>query len=268
MGLPEVGRAPRMAARWDPSQYLRFEAERSQPCRDLIARVLPLAPARIVDLGCGTGTSTALLRAQWPGASTVGVDNSPEMLAAARRAGPEVTWTVADIATWATEAPYDLVFSNAALHWVPDHAALFPRLFAAVAPGGALAVQMPVNGDAPAHRRIREVAGSPRWTDRWPADLPGSHVGPTETYYDALAPMARTVELWRTEYVHVLPDAPAIVEWVKGTTLRPYLTALPTDAERTEFLGEITEGVRAAYPSRPDGSVLFPFRRLFLVARR
>jgi trans-aconitate 2-methyltransferase len=253
---------------WDPDQYLRFERERSLPCRDLIARIAATAPSTIIDLGCGTGTSTALLRAHWPAATVVGLDNSPEMIAAARPSDAGVDWVVGDLRTWTADQPFDLVFSNAALHWVPDHAELFARLFDQVAPGGTLAVQMPVNSESPAHRCIREVAVRSEWASRWGQGLALSRVEPPEFYYAALAPLAAGVELWATEYVHVLPDAAAILEWVKGTTLRPYLNVLPAPADRERFLAEILRGVTAAYPPQQDGRVLFPFRRLFLVAHR
>jgi trans-aconitate 2-methyltransferase len=253
---------------WDPDQYLRFERERSLPCQDLIARIAGRSPDRIIDLGCGTGTSTALLRARWPEAEISGLDSSPEMIAAARKRDSAVEWVLGDIDTWRVSVPYDLIFSNAALHWLPDHETLFPRLLQQVAPGGALAVQMPTNGHSPAHRCIREVAASPRWSSRWGSKAAGSKEVPPEFYFDLLAPQSVQVELWQTEYVHVLPDAAAILEWVKGTTLRPYLDALASPEDQEAFLGQIARGLEAAYPAQRDGQVLFPFRRLFLVAAR
>ncbi len=190
------------------------------------------------------------------------------MIEAARKGDPGIAWEAGDIAAWRPGAAFDLVFSNAALHWVPDHAALFPRLMGSVAAGGALAVQMPSNFDAGAHRAIAEVARSPAWAPRWPPELRPAHVGSPEEYYRVLAPHATSVEIWQTEYLHVLPDAAAILEWVKGTTLRPYLSALPAASERASFLGEVRQKVAVAYPPQPDGRVLFPFRRLFLIAHR
>ena len=253
---------------WDPSQYLRFERERTLPCRDLIARIGGPDPVRVVDLGCGSGTSTALLRERWPGAALVGVDNSAEMIAAARRSSVAAEWLVADIGSWQAAPPFDLVFSNAALHWLPDHERLFPHLLRQVAPGGTLAVQMPINFESPAHRAVREVAASPGWARRWPVDGAGPRVGSAESYYRLLAKEGPPPEIWQTEYVHVLPDAASILEWLKGTTLRPYLTVLSAPQDRDAFLAEIEELLRSAYPPQPDGRVLFPFRRLFLVARR
>jgi trans-aconitate 2-methyltransferase len=255
-------------ATWDPAQYLQFERERSQPARDLIARIADRSFPRIIDLGCGTGTSTFLLHQQWPSARITGLDSSASMIAAARKGNPGLDWIQEDIRTWTSPEPIDLVFSNAALHWVPDHDELFPRLVRNLAPGGTLAVQMPINSDSPAHRAIRTVAEASGWSTRWGPEPLRARVAPAERYYDLLAPHCSPVQLWETEYVHVMPSTAAIVEWVKGTTLRPYLDALPAKADQEEFLRQIGELVAAGYPLRPDGRVLFPFRRLFLVAVR
>ncbi len=152
---------------------------------------------------------------------------------------------------------------------MPDHAAVFPRLFSRLAPGGAFAVQMPGNFDAPAHCLMRELAESPAWRDRFPAGAVREwHVHELPDYYDILAPVAATVDLWLTEYQHLMPDAAGIVEWYKGTGLRPFLDALPDDKQRAEFTSQYLERIRRAYPARANGRVLFPFRRLFLIAYR
>lgn len=253
-------------AEWNPSQYLKFADERTRPAADLLARVPLAAPAMIVDLGCGPGNSTELLARRWPGARLTGVDNSAAMLESAAKAHPDWTWEEADIAAWSPRAPVDLIFANAALHWVPDHAALFPRLFGQVAPGGALAVQMPRNFDAPSHALMHRLADDPRWRDRL-AGAARRPVAAPARYYDLLAPLARRIDLWESEYMHVLEGPAAILEWVRGTGLRPYLDPLdkPEQAAFTErYLAALAEAYRPA----ADGKVLFPFRRLFLVAER
>jgi len=255
-------------AAWDPAQYLRFERERTQPCRDLVARIELADPRRVVDLGCGPGNSTAVLRARWPRSEVVGVDRSAEMLATARRSDPAVRWIESDAATWAPDGPVDLLFSNAALQWVPDHEHLFPRLLGLVAPGGAFAVQMPTNTDEPYQRAAGRLASSPTWSPFLAPLGSDFDTADPETYYDRLALRAARVDLWETRYVHVLDGPDAIVEWIIGTGLRPWLAALPDAAHRDRFLAEYRAEIRREYPVRAGGRVLFPFRRQFLVAYR
>lgn len=251
---------------WDSTQYLKFEAERTRPCRDLIAAIPLRAPARIIDLGCGPGNSTAALAARWPEASLTGIDSSSAMLDQARADYPQITWAEGDIATWAADTPFDLVFSNAALQWVPDHATLYPHLFAQVAPGGALAIQVPANIDATAHSLMRELAASPRWSPYFPAPVREWHAHPAEFYYDTLSPLTPHLDLWYTDYQHILAGPAAIAEWYRGTGLRPFLAPLPDDAARETFIADYIEGLTLRFPVRPDGRVLFPFRRLFVIA--
>jgi trans-aconitate 2-methyltransferase len=251
---------------WNPAQYLKFADERTRPAADLLARVPLAAPDDVVDLGCGPGNSTALLARRWPGARVTGVDSSASMLRRAAQDHPGPTWEQADIARWAAKAPVDLIFANAALHWLPDHPALFPRLFGELAPGGVLAVQMPRNFDAPSHALMREVAADPRWRDRL-ARAARHPVAEPARYYDLLAPLARRIDLWESAYVHVLDGVAAILEWVRGTGLRPYLEPLD-EAEQALFTERYLAALAGAYGPAADGRVLFPFRRLFLIAER
>lgn len=261
---------------WDANQYLQFAEERTRPCRELAARIDVESPESIVDLGCGPGNSTRVLADQWPDAQLTGIDSSQEMIAAAVRNWPQALspaprFEVGDIASWSVKAdePCDIVFSNAALQWVPDHAALYPQLMARVAPGGALAVQVPYNFDAPPHRLARAIAASPGWQNFFPAaGVREWHVHDAPFYYDAVAKLAARIDLWETEYLQVMSDAAAVVEWYKGTGLRPFLQALPSDAERERFLTVYHTRLRDAYEIRADGRILFPFRRLFLIAYR
>jgi trans-aconitate 2-methyltransferase len=248
---------------WNASQYLKFAAERTQPCRDLAARVDLARPRRIVDLGCGPGNSTEVLAARWPDAQLTGLDSSAEMIAQARASHPECQWVVSDIAGW-NQGEYDLVFSNAALQWLPEHAVLFPQLISRVADGGALAVQMPGNRDSAAHRLMRQVAAHFPATENVREWFTHS----LEFYYDVLAPHAARIHLWATEYIHVMDSPAAIVEWYKGTGMRPFLDALPGAGERERFLAMYLDAIGEAYPPRAAGQVLFPFRRIFLVAYR
>ncbi len=257
--------------KWDATQYLQFAEERTRPCRDLVARIAITSPRRGIDLGCGPGNSTQVLAERWPGRGAIGLDSSIEMIEAARRTAPERRWIVGEIAAWTADEGdvCDIVFSNAALQWVPDHARLYPQLLAHVAPGGALAVQVPNNIDAPAHAVARDLAASSAWGNRFPAaGVREWHVHDSGFYYDLLTPHAARIDLWETEYIHVMPAAEAIVEWYKGTGLRPFLEALSASEDRQQFLAAYLDAIRTAYPARANGHVLFPFRRLFLVAYR
>jgi trans-aconitate 2-methyltransferase len=253
---------------WDADLYLRFANERTQPAIDLLARVTLAAPARVIDLGCGPGNSTALLRARWPAAAVTGLDSSPQMIAAARKDSPDEEWVLGDIVTWIADPPYDLVFSNATLQWLPDHATLYPRLFAQVAPGGALATQIPVFHAMPVQRALVGVAADPAWRDRLEPATRALVAESPGFYYDILRPLVGRIDLWETEYHHILASTDAIVEWISATRLRPYLEALADDSERQEFLARLRAAVAAIYTPQRDGTVLFPFRRLFLVAYR
>lgn len=253
---------------WNSDQYLKFARERTQPAIDLARRVELDAPARAIDLGCGPGNSTRILAQRWPEAELTGLDRSAAMLAAARRELAAARWLEGDIAHWQADAPFDLVFSNAALQWVPDHAREFPRLLRQVAPRGALAVQMPANLEAAPHRLMRELAASPSWRSHFSVTPREWQVHAPEFYYDALAPHAARVDLWTTEYHHVLDGVDGVIEWYRGTGLRPWLEALPDEATRTQFLAAYRARLAPCFPPRADGRGLFPFRRLFVIAYR
>lgn len=254
--------------RWDPERYLDYSAERARPFHDLMGRVAATAPGLIVDLGCGPATLTATLAERWPGARVVGVDSSAEMLAAAgpaRAAGVELVQ--ADLREWRPPAPVDVLVSNATLQWVPRHLELLPRLLSYVAPGGWVALQVPGNFTAPSHALLHELADSPRWRSRLGGDRvqrPTAH--DAAGYVAAFAALECAVDAWETTYLHLLPGEDAVLEWMRGTGLRPVLEALDT-TERAEFVDHYGAALRAAYPRQPYGTVL-EFRRVFAVAQR
>jgi trans-aconitate 2-methyltransferase len=252
---------------WDPNQYLKFSDHRLRPAGDLLARIDLAAPGAVYDLGCGTGHLTLELKRRWPAAEVVGLDSSPEMLAKARETAPGLRFASADAADWRPEQPADLIFCNAVLQWLPGHERLFPRLIGLLAPGGVLAVQMPRNHRSPSHMLMREAATDGPWAAKL-ADVRGlDPVHDPAFYHRTLAPLAQGIDIWETEYLHLLTGADPVVEWTKGTGLRPYLDALP-GADREGFLAVYRRLVAAAYPREPDGRTLFPFRRIFVVARR
>lgn len=254
---------------WSATQYGKFEAERSRPAADLLARVATDGVTSVVDLGCGPGNSTELLADRFPLARIVGLDLSEDMLAAARARLPAVDFRRQEIATWQPEAPVDVVFANASLQWVPDHAALFPALLAGLSRGGTLAVQMPDNLDEPTHRLMRAVAADGPWADRM-ADVAATRAARHDPawYYALLGGHgARTIDVWRTTYHHPLAGAAAIVEWLKGTALRPFLARL-LPGETDAFLDRYRAALAGAYPELGGGMVLLPYPRLFIVATR
>jgi trans-aconitate 2-methyltransferase len=252
---------------WSPEQYLKFADHRLRPAVDLLNRVDAAAPGLVYDLGCGAGNVTRLLRARWPMARIVGVDSSREMLERAARSVPDVEWILADLATWQPEFAADVIYSNAALHWLDGHEALFPRLLAAVAPRGTLAVQMPRNHGAPSHTGMVAAARASPERARLEAVLRESPVRSPEFYWGLLAGAAATLDVWESEYLHALRGDAPVVQWTMGTALRPLLDALAEPA-RGAFLADYERRMAEAYPRREDGATLFPFRRLFLVATR
>lgn len=258
-------------AAWNSTQYLKFEKERNQPCVDLVQRISVAAPASIVDLGCGPGNSTQILRARWPAAQVTGVDSSEEMLATARRSHPSAEWSRADIREWVPTGSTAVVFSNAALQWLPDHRTLVPRLWSHVAPGGALAFQVPARTSpraawVEAFHAARATLGP---SDGPEENVNESHVLRLEEYYDLLASAgAQRVDLWDTEYDHVLAGPDSVVEWTRGTALRPFLAGLAGEPERERFLSAYRREIERQYPTRTGGSVVFPFLRRFVVAYR
>lgn len=256
-----------LAMPWSPEQYLKFADHRLRPAIDLLNRIDLPQPREIVDLGAGAGNVTRLLAARWPAARVLGVDASAAMLAKATEAPSSIVWERADLASWVPGRPPDLIYSNAALHWVGNHERLFPRLLAALAPGGVLAVQMPRNFSAPSHASIAEAARGGPWHSRLESLLRPPPTAEPGVYYSLLAPLARSLDLWETEYLHVLEGEDPVKEWTKGTWLAPLLDALE-EPERGAFEAHYARLVAAAYPRRADGRTLLPFRRLFLVATR
>jgi len=254
---------------WSPEQYEKFPEPRLRPARELLAHVEG-SPETVYDLGCGAGQVTRLLAARWPEARIVGVDSSAAMLEKAASSPSSIEWVPASIESF-TPAGADLVYSNAALHWVRDHDLLFPRLLRALRPGGTLAVQMPRSFDLPSHLLLREVLGS-RGLDeavaagQLRAEVFRRPVESPETYRKILRAAGAAGEVWETEYRHELRGEDAVLDWMKGAGLRPVLEGL-ADRPRRRFLEEYRRRLRRAYPLRADGTVTYPFRRLFLVAR-
>jgi trans-aconitate 2-methyltransferase len=253
---------------WNPNLYLQFQNERTQPAEDLAARIELINPATIIDLGCGPGNSTQVLRARWTQARISGLDRSPKMIDQARADYPWGNWILADAATWTPTESYSIVFSNAALQWIPGHDSLLPRLFGMVRPGGALAVQVPANSDSPLHRSLLRVSGRPEWKTHFSGcdELITYH--PPGYYYDLLTSAETRVTIWQTMYFHRMENHQGLMDWYASTGMKPYLDRLHFEEERARFQNEILQECVDLYPLQKDGRILFPFHRTFWIAYR
>ena len=253
-------------AAWDAAQYLKFEAERTQPSRDLAARITVANPSKVIDMGCGPGNSTQVLFETFCGASITGVDSSAEMVAVAKKAHPQLTFVQMDASgdVSALGKECDVVFSNACIQWIPNHERLLPNWLALLRSGGQLAVQTPLSNKQAIHAAVLELAQSARWRQyfenpRWSQNLaPGA-------YFELLAESAAYFTMWETIYYHTMATHKDIIEWYRGTGLRPYIDALPK-GEVPVFLDAVLREVEKLYPMQKNGQVVFCFPRLFFVA--
>jgi len=252
---------------WDPEQYLRFESQRALPFHHLVAAVDHLEPATVIDLGCGPGRLTAGLGELWPNARITGVDSSEEMIEHARRhaASDRLEFSVGDVLTWRVSKPADLMLSNACFHWIDDHRALFDHLLPQLNEAGVLAFQVPANHTEPPHILLGELSSSRRWRNLFDG-LPRTGFCKPQWYLEELGSRGLDVTAWQTTYLHLLEGQNPVLEWVRGTTLRPILERLSSD-DQEEFLREYGTLLREAYPAR-DGRTVFPFKRIFVVARK
>lgn len=252
---------------WDAAPYLRFEAEHAQPVRDMISRILG-EPRRIVDLGCGPGISSRLLVERFASAEITCIDTSSRMLAEVRRRLPTMRFEQVDIVTWRPNLSPDLIFANDALHWLPDHETLLPRLMSYLAGGGSLAIQMPDNRHEPSHALMRLIAADGPWADRLvPVAKTRGLIGTIADYYNWLRPLSASIEIWQTTYVHPLSGVEAVVDWFRGSALPPFLNPLE-EREREQFLDRYMRELSSAYGFEADGRVLFLYPRLFILARK
>ncbi len=253
---------------WNPDLYLQFKEERTQPARDLTARTFHPGPKRIVDLGCGPGNSTQVLQERWPEADILGLDSSAEMIEKARATYPDWSWLQADIRTWSPKESLDIVSSNATLQWVTDHQTLIPKLFSYLRPGGVLAVQLPANQDAPLHRALISVSRRAEWKDLTDGCAELIVYRTPEFYYGILSPLAARLQLWKTNYYHVLQNHQSLIDWYSSTGMKTYLGKLPDDAARKIFRAQVLEACRESYPLQKDGRIIYPFDRLFFTANK
>ncbi len=250
---------------WDPERYEKFSGPRLQPGIDLMARMAPPSEGAIVDLGCGTGALTVLLGERFGADRVSGLDSSPEMIAKARERHPDLSWQETNIAGWHADQPLAAIFSNAALHWLPTHERLFPLLLDELVPGGVLAIQMPRPYQQPSFRLLVELIRQPEWRDLVPE--PSQPVSPPEEYFDLLSPIAASVEIWQTEYLQVLDPPDAVFEYARSTMLLPIVEGL-AEADAARFSDAYRSVLAEAYGSLHQGKTLYPFNRLFILARK
>ena len=251
---------------WNPAGYLKFEYERTLPSRDLAAHVRVEQVRNIIDIGCGPGNSTKVLRDTWPHARILGLDSSEQMIAKARATYPEGEWIVGDAQRWSSRDRFDVVFSNAALQWMSDRAQVLTNLFRHLNVGGAVAVQVPLIGDSPLHRALAAVSQY----DEWEKLLRGAGLNRTDYddsfYYGHLSTLTTRIEMWITTYLHIMESHQAIIDWYSSTGMRPYLERISSDERRRTFVNQVLELCSPEYPIQPNGKVIFPFKRLFFVA--
>jgi len=250
---------------WNPEQYEKFIEYRTLPAIDLVGRIRCENPAEILDVGCGVGNSTRALKNKFPDADIIGTDNSPEMLEKARRLNPGLRFEYLDANGDFESEKYDIVFSNACIQWIPNHAALLPKLMSALKPDGVLAVQIPEQEKHPVHAVLKKLSESEKWKHK--VEKQNYNNLSAEKYYDILAEFSRDIDIWETVYFHQLPDCESIVEWYKGTGLRPYLDCL-SESDAAEFTADVQAEIKAIYGTQRDGNILFAFPRLFFTARR
>jgi trans-aconitate 2-methyltransferase len=255
-------------ADWNPAQYLKFEKERTQPAIDLVNRINADNPVKIMDVGCGPGNSTAVLAGRFPGSYILGIDSSEDMIDAAGKNHPDLDFKLCDIGYDLSQldCDFDIVFSNACIQWVPNHNELLKKLMGLLRKGGILAVQIPMNYNEPIHRIIGEVSSS----DKWKGYFPNPRVFFTLSqsgYFDILSEISEDFALWDTVYYHVMNSHDDIMEWYRGTGLRPYLDVLDKD-KRADFENDVKKRVIESYPAQKNGKIIFRFPRFFFTARK
>jgi len=253
---------------WNPDQYLQFKCERTQPSIDLVARIQMDDPKTIIDIGCGPGNSTQILLKRWPNADILGIDSSEAMIQRARQDYPHQKWVVADAATLTTRLTYDIVFSNAAIHWIPRHDLLLQRLFQIVNENGILAVQVPANQESPLYKSILRVSKRGKWSEFTAGREYSITYHSADYYYGQLTLYAKDIAIWETIYYHIMKSHEELIDWYKGTAMKPFLDSLSDDQSREEFIREVLIDCQTAYPLQRDRRVLYPFKRLFFTARK
>ncbi len=255
-------------ADWNSALYLKFKSQRTQPAIDLAARIDVEDPLDIIDIGCGPGNSTRIIKQRFPDARVIGADYSDNMLEAAQKDNPGCGFIKLDAGGDLSDlaGKFDVVFSNACIQWIPEHRKLLPNLFSMLKSGGVLAVQVPVNFEEPIHKITTKTAASPKWSKEL-SDPQFFFTLSEEEYFDILSDLTDDFELWKTVYCHRLPGVESIIEWYRSTGLKPYLDQLSENG-RNDFINDVRTELIKEYPARKNGEIIFRFPRLFFIAKR
>lgn len=254
---------------WKPDLYLTFEKERTQPSIDLVMKIENEKPKRIIDIGCGPGNSTYVLKNKWPNAEIIGLDNSEAMIKQASNKYKDIQWVcedaLSDISKFGT---FDIVFSNAVIQWIPNQHLLLSKLYQVVRKGGVLAVQVPCTKDMPIHTELMKLIEAPKWKKHFSSLASSYSIHTADFYYNSLCNLTHYIDLWETNYYHIMLDHKSIIKWYSGTGLRPYLDCFTNENKKKEFLDEYEDKLKKAYVLQKDKKVLFPFKRIFFVAKK
>ena len=252
---------------WDPAHYLKYGNERTQPSIDLVNRIaINSMPEHILDMGCGPGNSTHILRQRWPESRLTGIDNSHSMIEKAKNDYPGEEWILSDAAGFITDIKFDIIFSNAAIQWMPDHKNLLDKLYNMLSDNGVIAIQIPEFEDMILGRIISSVSGRERWKKKTGKCSELFTYHDSHYYYDVLADKMKLVDMWETDYIHVMASHQSIIDWIKSTGMKPYLDSLSDENDKIDFENEVLIEVEKSYPLKLNGKVLFPFKRLFFIA--
>jgi trans-aconitate 2-methyltransferase len=251
---------------WKPELYLKYRNERTQPSIDLVNKIsMDFVPENIIDLGCGPGNSSQVLVQRWLTSYFVGVDNSVSMIEKAKMDYPNQEWVVADASNYKTDLKFDLVFSNATIQWIPNHENLLSKFHELLSDRGILAIQIPMFWDMPLAKAIEKVSKGNRWKTRTKDVLNLFTIHDYFFYYDQLSGLFNTIDMWETDYMHILDSQNSILEMIKSTGLKPYLERIEGNAEKLEFEEEVLNEIKRHYPLQKNGKVIFPFKRLFFI---
>jgi trans-aconitate 2-methyltransferase len=257
-----------MSKDWNPDLYLKFNQERTQPSIDLVSRIGFDKPNNIIDIGCGPGNSTQVLVSRWPGSKITGIDNSPAMIEKAKEDYPKQDWYIIDAGNEEIKGKYDIVFSNATIQWIPNHASLLKKFHALLSGHGLLAIQVPLFWDMPIGQKLLEIGSNDRWNSATKRVKELFTIHDPSFYYDHLSDLFNSIDIWVSDYFHILSSQSSILEMIRSTGLRPYLDSLKSEFDRKAFEELVFQEIVKDYPLQKDGKVLFPFKRLFFIARK